>query len=78
MVLEVYGWVESIREIGKIRFVIVRNGCERIQLTLKRDLVTEELWSISSRLTRESAIKVAGREVETKIAKVTERLFRPK
>ena len=68
--MRVGGWVSEIRTLGKnLRFVVLRGWDRKVQLTLKRGVVPDELFEITDGLTQESVIEAYGRPVEEKIAK---------
>ncbi len=54
----VYGWVQEIRKIKNLMFIIVRDNTGTIQITIKKDSIPnyDELYEI----TRESVISVTG------------------
>ncbi|MEM2291497.1 MAG: amino acid--tRNA ligase-related protein, partial [Candidatus Korarchaeum sp.] len=66
--VKVHGWVSEVRSLGKVRFVIIRNWNERIQVTMKKGFVDDSLFELTENLTQESVIEVLGREVTEKIA----------
>ena len=37
--VRVHGWVSEVRNLGKVRFIVIRNWNEKIQITLKRGIV---------------------------------------
>lgn len=71
--VRVRGWVSEIRSLGKLKFVVIRNWNEKVQITLKKGVVEENLFDIVDELTQESVIEVVGREVKDKIAVGTDR-----
>ncbi|WP_052568383.1 aspartate--tRNA(Asn) ligase [Candidatus Korarchaeum cryptofilum] len=66
--VRVHGWVSEVRNLGKVRFIVIRNWNERIQITLKRGMVEDSLFDLTENLTQESVIEVVGKEVKEKIA----------
>ncbi|MCS7103576.1 MAG: OB-fold nucleic acid binding domain-containing protein, partial [Candidatus Korarchaeum sp.] len=66
--VKVHGWVSEVRSLGKVRFIIIRNWNEKIQITLKKGLVDDSLFELTENLTQESVIEVIGREIAEKIA----------
>ncbi len=71
--IRVTGWVSEVRELGKdLRFIVLRSWKGRIQLTLKRGLVKDELFNLTKDLPQESVIEVYGKEVEEKIARAAD------
>ena len=71
--VRVHGWVSEIRDLGRIRFVVIRNWREKIQLTLKRGITPDDLFRITDNLTQESVIEAVGKEVAEKKAKAVDR-----
>ncbi|MBI4170431.1 MAG: aspartate--tRNA(Asn) ligase [Candidatus Aenigmarchaeota archaeon] len=53
----VAGWIQKLRDLGKIKFIVLRDRDGEIQITIKD---SEELAKIYARLVRESVISVAG------------------
>ncbi|HIQ03122.1 MAG TPA: aspartate--tRNA(Asn) ligase [Desulfurococcales archaeon] len=68
--VEVYGHVMFLRDIGKVRFIILRTFTGIEQVVLKKDKVPEKVWSVFSRLGPEYFIRVVGVKVKSKIAKL--------
>lgn len=75
--VKVRGWVSEIRGLGRIRFVILRNWREKVQLTLKRGITPNELFELTDVLTQESVVEAVGREVAEKKAKAADREIIP-
>ncbi len=71
--VRVHGWVSEVRDLGRIRFVVLRNWREKVQLTLKRGVTPDELFDLTDELTQESVIEAIGEEVEEKRAKAVDR-----
>jgi nondiscriminating aspartyl-tRNA synthetase len=53
------GWVEDVRNLGGIAFLIVRQRAGTFQATVKKK-ANEDLFSRASRLVRESVVRVQG------------------
>ncbi|RLE71306.1 MAG: aspartate--tRNA(Asn) ligase [Thermoprotei archaeon] len=64
-----HGWVHSVRRLGKIVFVILRNRDGLTQLTFKKEF-NESLFKIANKLSPEDIVRVEGVEVENPIAKI--------
>ena len=62
------GWVEDVRNLGSIGFVLVRLRDATVQVTAKKK-ADEALFQALTRLTRESVVKVTGTLVENKEAR---------
>jgi aspartyl-tRNA synthetase len=69
------GWVENVRDIGNIRFFVVRNSSGLTQVTAKKGDVPEEVFKIISEIGKEDCVDVRGRLVESKIAKTGKELI---
>lgn len=62
------GWVHSIRDIGKLKFVMLRDERGMIQVTVPKKKVTPEVFEKVGKLSVESAIAVKGKVVAAKQA----------
>ncbi|MEM0480765.1 MAG: aspartate--tRNA(Asn) ligase [Candidatus Aenigmatarchaeota archaeon] len=62
------GFVEEIRDVGKIKFIILHTSKEDVQITCKKDVL--ENFEILNEITLQSAIEVEGEEVKESIAKI--------
>ena len=58
--VQVNGWVYNIRSIGKIWFVIVRDGTGYVQCVVSKNDVSENIFSLENTLTQESSLKIKG------------------
>ena len=59
--ITVSGFVESLRDLPYVQFIVIRNGTERLQITIeKENEKMQVLIPIVSSLTLESTIKVTG------------------
>lgn len=56
-----FGWVEEIRDLGGIRFIVLRDKEGLIQITMPQDIVNYELIKKSEMLQKEFVIGVRGR-----------------
>ncbi len=58
-IIEIDGWVQEIRKIKKLLFLIVRDNTGSVQVTVKDNMVKnyDSIYNIS----RESVIKVSGK-----------------
>ena len=66
----VAGFVQEVRELKNIKFVVLRDRAGLIQITAKRGDVSEEVFSKISKLTRESVVCAKGTVVKGGIAKI--------
>jgi len=58
--VRIAGWVHKIRELGKIRFLILRDISGMIQITAVKGKIDNDLFKKIDKLTRESVIYVNG------------------
>lgn len=59
--LEVYGWVHDSRDLGKIRFLVLRDITGRIQVTGVKNEIDSKVYNIMDSISRESVVKVIGK-----------------
>lgn len=59
-------WVFNFRSSGKIYFLQLRDGSERVQAVVSKDDVSQEAWDICQKLTMESSMEVTGKVYEEK------------
>lgn len=65
----VAGWVWEVRDIGKIKFVVLRDREGLVQITFKRGEVPESLLNLVKTLRKEDVIAVRGVVRASKIAR---------
>ncbi len=58
--VEIDGWVQEIRALGGIAFLIVRDRHGTIQVALPKKKVTPELFATATALARESVVRIRG------------------
>jgi len=58
--VEVAGWVNNTRALGRIRFLILRDMTGIVQVTAVKEKVSEEIFQIMNNLSKESVIYVKG------------------
>lgn len=58
--VEIRGWLYNKRSSGKIQFLIIRDGTDRIQGVLVKSEVPEEIFEAAKSLTQESSLIVRG------------------
>ncbi|MBS7628007.1 aspartate--tRNA(Asn) ligase, partial [Candidatus Bathyarchaeota archaeon] len=71
----VAGFVEEIRDLKNIRFLVLRDRSGILQVTAKHGEVPEEVFSQIPSLTRESVVCVEGLIVKSPIAKLGRELI---
>ncbi len=64
------GFVDKIRDLQYVQFVILRDRYGKVQVTLEKDGSMEELNKIVSSLTIESTVKVTGKLLENEKVKM--------
>jgi aspartyl-tRNA synthetase (EC 6.1.1.12) len=69
------GWVWDIRDIGNIKFVLLRDREGMVQLTVKKSAVLDSVWSTVASLNKEDAIVVRGIVKASRIAKAGVEVF---
>ena len=55
------GWVSKIRDLGKVKFIILRDKGGEIQITLKKGETAEEILNVAKGLSREDVVVVSGK-----------------
>ncbi|MGD2247877.1 MAG: aspartate--tRNA(Asn) ligase [Candidatus Methanofastidiosia archaeon] len=71
----VAGWVHELRDLGGIKFLLLRDRHGVIQITFLKKKVTPEIFDIFSELGREYVIKVTGTVCESDIAQMGLEIF---
>lgn len=66
--VKVHGWVNEIRDLGGIKFIILRSKGELIQITLPESKVSEEIFKKASTFGNEDVIEVEGEVQKTEKA----------
>lgn len=66
--VEIAGWVHNSRELGKIKFLIVKDFSGMIQVTAVEKKVKKEIFERMNKISRESSVYVKGNVVESKQA----------
>lgn len=62
------GWISSVRNLGNLKFIILRDSKGIVQITLKKGVVDESLFEMSEKLHPEDVITVRGDVVTAKKA----------
>jgi len=63
-VVSLAGWVHEVRDLGKLKFLILRDRFGRIQVTAKEETTPKAVLAAIDSLTRESIIQVTGTVTE--------------
>src|SRR3989338_2243825 len=66
--IEINGWVHDSRDLGKIRFLVLRDITGRIKVTAVKDEIDKGLFNKIDSIPRESVIKVMGKIKKSKQA----------
>jgi len=61
-----YGWISEIRDMGGIKFIILRNRESSYQITLPKKKVSEDLFKMVDDLNKEDVIMVEGESQESR------------
>ncbi|HPC27731.1 MAG TPA: aspartate--tRNA(Asn) ligase [Candidatus Methanomethylicus sp.] len=64
----VAGWVHKLRDLGKLKFIVLRDREGQIQITLKKGVTDDALIAVANSLREEDVISVEGTVKPTKIA----------
>jgi aspartyl-tRNA synthetase len=68
--VKVKGWVDSVRDIGNIKFFVLRDREGKVQITAKKGDVSEKVLKIIEKLGNEDCVEVEGEVIKSKIAKL--------
>jgi aspartyl/asparaginyl-tRNA synthetase len=66
--VEVNGWIHEQRDLGKIRFLLIKDMTGIIQITAHKDKASKEVFDLMDKLSCESVISVRGMVKESKQA----------
>lgn len=66
--VEIYGWVHDVRDLSKIRFIVLKDVTGRIQVTGLKGETSESLFELMNSISRESVISVKGKLKDSKQA----------
>ena len=64
----VKGWVDSIRELGGLKFITIRHSHNKTQVVLKKEDGKKELFELASKMHREDCVIVKGELVDSQKA----------
>lgn len=59
--VKVAGWVHDVRDLGGLRFLLIRDKTGLLQVTLPKKYVPREAFDLCGRLVRESVVEVRGK-----------------
>jgi aspartyl-tRNA synthetase len=59
--VELYGWVHDKRDLGKVRFLVLRDMSGRIQATGIKNETKNDVYELMDKVTNESVIKIIGK-----------------
>jgi len=65
---EIMGWVHNIRELGKIKFLIIKDFSGMIQVTAVKNKADKNVFENMDKISRESVVYVKGHVVSSKQA----------
>ncbi len=66
--VSIVGWVNSTRELGKIKFLLLKDQTGLIQITAVRGKTDDKIFDMIDKITRESVIYVKGQVKDSKQA----------
>jgi len=62
------GWISTIRDLGSVKFIMLRNSKGPLQIVLKKGWINDQLLSIVDKLNFEDVISVRGRLIKRRNA----------
>ncbi|WP_434481867.1 OB-fold nucleic acid binding domain-containing protein [Streptomyces sp. NBC_01340] len=68
--VSVSGWVNTLRLLSKVQFVVVRDHTGMVQITHQRGGVGDEIEAALQGLTPESAVRITGRVTDNPIVRL--------
>lgn len=66
----IQGFVDKVRDLQYVQFLILRNGFDKVQVTIEKSEENKSLNDIVSSLTMESTVKVCGKVIESPSVKL--------
>lgn len=63
--IEVQGFVDNIRNLQYVQFVILRDSTGKVQMTIEKNEENSNLVKIIDELTLESTVKVTGKLLDS-------------
>ena len=70
--IEIEGFVDNIRDLQYVQFLIVRDTTEKVQVTIEKNETNKELNEIVSNLSIESTVKIKGTLKENEKVKLNQ------
>jgi aspartyl-tRNA synthetase len=58
--VEICGWCEEIRDLGKLKFIKLHTPREDVQVTIRKEEVPRQVFELVRSITRQSALRVVG------------------
>ena len=68
--VDIQGFVDKVRDLQYVQFVILRNGNDKVQVTIEKNDNNKELNDKVSAITLESTVKVYGKVIESHSVKL--------
>lgn len=75
--IELQGFIDNIRDLQYVQFIILRDGTGKIQVTIEKNDQNNQLNEIVSKLTVESTLKLIGTTLENEKVKLNGMEFIP-
>jgi aspartyl-tRNA synthetase len=72
--IELYGWVDSLRELGHLQFVLLRDREGIVQVTANSEKITVELFARVKALNLDACIRVQGTVREREAAHINPKM----
>ena len=66
--IEISGWVHDVRDLSKVRFIVLKDISGRIQVTGLKGETDEKIFEMMSGISRESVVRVKGKLKDSKQA----------
>jgi|TARA_B100001179_G_C18585828_1_gene402158 aspartyl-tRNA synthetase len=70
--IRIIGWIEDSRSIGSLIFLTLRNSTGKLQLVIKKNLISSDVWTNIQTIPRQSTIDVIGKLVHNEKNNITE------
>ena len=64
----VEGFVDDTRALGKLNFLVLRDMTGKLQITAHKEKVSEKVFELMKRISKESVVSIKGKVVESKQA----------